>query len=81
MGSRKRERFFGNVSRLEKERQAVLSEMTMVNTIEYCVECQILSTLHREKRIGQTISHWQRSTHTELESKGCQNVISERTFF
>ena len=31
-------------SRLEKERAAVLSEMTMVKTIEYRVECQILST-------------------------------------
>lgn len=41
------------VSRLEKERQAVLSEMTMVNTIEYRVECQILSTLHRENRLAK----------------------------
>lgn len=40
-------------SRLEKERQAVLSEMTMVNTIEYRVECQILSTLHRENRLAK----------------------------
>ena len=40
-----------DVSRLEKERQAVLSEMTMVNTIEYRVEYQILSTLHRENRL------------------------------
>eukprot|EP00520_Triparma_pacifica_P017418 CAMPEP_0118655944 /NCGR_PEP_ID=MMETSP0785-20121206/13220_1 /TAXON_ID=91992 /ORGANISM="Bolidomonas pacifica, Strain CCMP 1866" /LENGTH=1144 /DNA_ID=CAMNT_0006548759 /DNA_START=480 /DNA_END=3912 /DNA_ORIENTATION=- len=39
--------------RLEKERQAVLSEMTMVNTIEYRVECQILSTLHRENRLAK----------------------------
>lgn len=40
-------------ARLEKERQAVLSEMTMVNTIEYRVECQILSTLHRENRLAK----------------------------
>jgi predicted Zn-dependent peptidase len=40
-------------SRLEKERAAVLSEMTMVNTIEYRVECQILSTLHRENRLSK----------------------------
>jgi len=39
--------------RIEKERQAVLSEMTMVNTIEYRVECQILSTLHRENRLAK----------------------------
>ena len=40
-------------ARIEKERQAVLSEMTMVNTIEYRVECQILSTLHRENRLAK----------------------------
>jgi hypothetical protein len=40
-------------SRVEKERAAVLSEMTMVNTIEYRVECQILSTLHRENRLAK----------------------------
>lgn len=40
-------------SRLEKERAAVLSEMTMVNTIEYRVECQILATLHRENRLAK----------------------------
>ena len=40
-------------TRLEKERAAVLSEMTMVNTIEYRVECQILSTLHRENRLAK----------------------------
>jgi len=39
--------------RLEKERAAVLSEMTMVNTIEYRVECNILSTLHRENRLAK----------------------------
>ncbi len=40
-------------TRIEKERQAVLSEMTMVNTIEYRVECQILGTLHRENRLAK----------------------------
>lgn len=42
-----------NRQRLEQERAAVLSEMTMVNTIEYRVECQILSTLHRENRLAK----------------------------
>jgi predicted Zn-dependent peptidase len=40
-------------SRIGKERQAVLSEMTMVNTIEYRVECQILGMLHRENRLAK----------------------------
>lgn len=39
--------------RLEKERAAVLSEASMVNKMEYRVECQILSTLHNENRISQ----------------------------
>lgn len=39
--------------RLEKERAAVLSEASMVNKMEYRVECQILSTLHSENRISQ----------------------------
>ena len=55
-------------SRLEKERSAVLSEMTMVNTIEYRVECQILGTLHAENRLASRfpigkehlIRSWQR---------------------
>lgn len=38
--------------RLEKERAAVLSEASMVNKIEYRVECQILSSLHSENRIS-----------------------------
>lgn len=38
--------------RLEKERAAVLSEASMVNKMEYRVECQILSTLHSENRIS-----------------------------
>lgn len=38
--------------RLEKERAAVLSEASMVNKMEYRVECQILSSLHAENRIS-----------------------------
>ena len=40
-------------SRLEKERAAVLSEMTMVNTIDYRVECQILAALHAENMLSR----------------------------
>jgi Peptidase M16 inactive domain len=40
-------------SRLEKERAAVLSEMTMVNTIDYRVECQILAALHSENMLSR----------------------------
>ncbi len=40
-------------TRLEKERSAVLSEMSMVNTIEYRVECQILSALHSENQLSR----------------------------
>ena len=39
--------------RLEKERAAVLSEASMVNKMEYRVECQVLSALHNENRISQ----------------------------
>jgi hypothetical protein len=39
--------------RLEKERAAVLSEASMVNKMEYRVECQILSLLHDENRISK----------------------------
>mmetsp|Transcript_12486 Transcript_12486/g.38094 ORF Transcript_12486/g.38094 Transcript_12486/m.38094 type:complete len:1094 (+) Transcript_12486:240-3521(+) len=38
-------------SRVEKERAAILSEMLMVNTIEYRVECQLLASLHAENVI------------------------------
>lgn len=38
--------------RLEKERSAVLSEASMINKMEYRVECQILSALHSENRIS-----------------------------
>lgn len=39
--------------RLEQERAAVLSEMQMVNTMEYRVECQILSSLHNENILSE----------------------------
>jgi predicted Zn-dependent peptidase len=39
--------------RLEKERSAVLSEASMVNKMEYRVECQVLGTLHDENRISK----------------------------
>lgn len=39
--------------RLEKERSAVLSEASMINKMEYRVECQILSALHAENRISR----------------------------
>jgi len=39
--------------RVEKEREAVLSEMSMVNTIEYRVECQILRALHAENALAR----------------------------
>jgi len=39
-------------SRLEKERAAILSEMSMVNTMDYRVECQILSALHAENKLA-----------------------------
>jgi len=38
--------------RLEQERAAVLSEMTMVNTIEYRTECALLAVLHQENRLA-----------------------------
>jgi hypothetical protein len=38
--------------RLEKERAAVLSEASMVNKMEYRVECQVLGALHSENRIS-----------------------------
>lgn len=40
-------------SRLEKERSAVLSELTMVNTIDYRMECQVLSALHAENQLSR----------------------------
>lgn len=40
-------------TRLEKERSAVLSELTMVNTIDYRMECQVLSALHAENQLSR----------------------------
>ncbi|KAG0577820.1 hypothetical protein KC19_5G184500 [Ceratodon purpureus] len=39
-------------SRVEKERRAVLSELQMMNTIEYRVDCQLLQHLHSENMLG-----------------------------
>ncbi|GBG59232.1 hypothetical protein CBR_g32249 [Chara braunii] len=39
-------------SRIEKERRAVLSELQMMNTIEYRVDCQLLQQLHSENLLG-----------------------------
>ena len=40
------------VSRIEKERRAVLAEAQMMNTIEYRVDCQLLQYLHEENALG-----------------------------
>ncbi len=40
------------VSRLDKERKAVLAEAQMMNTIEYRVDCQLLQYLHEENLLG-----------------------------
>ncbi|KAL9253734.1 Stromal processing peptidase, chloroplastic-like protein [Drosera capensis] len=39
-------------SRVEKERRAILSELQMMNTIEYRVDCQLLRHLHSENKLG-----------------------------
>eukprot|EP00899_Mesostigma_viride_P019537 jgi/Mesvir1/27585/Mv07330-RA.1 len=39
-------------SRIEKERRAVLSELQMMNTIEYRVDCKLLEQLHSENNLG-----------------------------
>lgn len=39
-------------SRVEKERRAILSELQMMNTIEYRVDCQLLQQLHSENLLG-----------------------------
>eukprot|EP00271_Cylindrocystis_brebissonii_P022866 TRINITY_DN898_c0_g1_i1.p1 TRINITY_DN898_c0_g1~~TRINITY_DN898_c0_g1_i1.p1 ORF type:complete len:1519 (-),score=355.87 TRINITY_DN898_c0_g1_i1:1045-5601(-) len=39
-------------SRIEKERRAVLSELQMMNTIEYRVDCQLLQQLHSENLLS-----------------------------
>lgn len=40
-------------TRIEKERRAVLSELQMMNTIEYRVDCQLLQQLHSENLLSQ----------------------------
>eukprot|EP00897_Mesotaenium_endlicherianum_P002978 jgi/Mesen1/2708/ME000168S01777 len=40
-------------SRIEKERRAVLSELQMMNTIEYRVDCQLLQQLHSENLLSK----------------------------
>ncbi|GIL94695.1 hypothetical protein Vretimale_918 [Volvox reticuliferus] len=39
-------------SRIEKERKAVLAEAQMMNTVEYRVDCQLLTYLHEENALG-----------------------------
>ena len=64
-------------SRIDKERRAVLSEGQMMNTIEYRVDCQLLSHLHWENALGcrfpiglaEQIEKWPRSTLTGFHSK------------
>ncbi|KAL3617633.1 hypothetical protein CASFOL_037954 [Castilleja foliolosa] len=41
------------VSRVEKERRAILSELQMMNTIEYRVDCQLLQHLHSENKLSR----------------------------
>jgi hypothetical protein len=38
--------------RIEKERKAVLAEAQMMNTIEYRIDCQLLTHLHAENNLG-----------------------------
>ncbi|KAF7133122.1 hypothetical protein RHSIM_Rhsim09G0100400 [Rhododendron simsii] len=40
-------------SRVEKERKAILSELQMMNTIEYRVDCQLLQHLHSENKLSK----------------------------
>ncbi|CAN6440139.1 unnamed protein product [Victoria cruziana] len=40
-------------SRVEKERRAILSELQMMNTIEYRVDCQLLLHLHSENKLSK----------------------------
>ncbi|KAF7151803.1 hypothetical protein RHSIM_Rhsim02G0141800 [Rhododendron simsii] len=42
-------------SPVEKERRAILSELQMMNTIEYCVDCQLLQHLHSENKLGKRL--------------------------
>ncbi|KAL7244549.1 hypothetical protein ACSBR2_000018 [Camellia fascicularis] len=40
-------------SRVEKERRAILSELQMMNSIEYRVDCQLLQHLHSENKLSK----------------------------
>ncbi|KAF3446963.1 hypothetical protein FNV43_RR12143 [Rhamnella rubrinervis] len=40
-------------SRVEKERRAILSELQMMNTIDYRVDCQLLQHLHSENKLSK----------------------------
>ncbi|CAI0397673.1 unnamed protein product [Linum tenue] len=40
-------------ARVEKERRAILSELQMMNTIEYRVDCQLLQHLHSENKLSK----------------------------
>ncbi|CAN6700027.1 unnamed protein product [Malus baccata var. baccata] len=40
-------------SRVEKERRAILSELQMMNTIDYRVDCQLLQHLHSENKLSR----------------------------
>jgi hypothetical protein len=40
------------VSRIDKEKKAVIAEAQMMNTIEYRVDCQLLQYLHWENALG-----------------------------
>ncbi|RZC54766.1 hypothetical protein C5167_013622 [Papaver somniferum] len=40
-------------NRVEKERRAILSELQMMNTIEYRVDCNLLQHLHSENKLSE----------------------------
>ncbi|KAK7308640.1 hypothetical protein VNO77_42259 [Canavalia gladiata] len=48
-------------SRIEKERRAILSELQMMNTIEYRVDCLLLQHLHFENKLS-LVSYWIEAT-------------------
>ena len=64
-------------SRIEKERRAVLSELQMMNTIEYRVDCQLLQHLHSENLLScrfpigleDQIHRWDVDTIREFHEK------------
>eukprot|EP00249_Psilotum_nudum_P024970 c29336_g1_i1 orf=853-4701(-) len=64
-------------SRVEKERRAILSELQMMNTIEYRVDCQLLQQLHAENMLGyrfpigleEQIKKWELDTIREFHER------------